>query len=138
MLERLFSDASPEVVRVLDAALEGREVTPEEAATLLRAEGSDLYALMQAADVARREDRGDDVTFVVNRNMNFTNVCYVGCSFCGFSRHKDDPDAYDHPMSVLVGKARDAVARGATEVRRRCASRAGSTPTRTTPTTARS
>jgi FO synthase len=116
MLERLFSDASPEVVRVLDAALEGREVTPEEAATLLRAEGSDLYALMQAADVARREDRGDDVTFVVNRNMNFTNVCYVGCSFCGFSRHKDDPDAYDHPMSVLVGKARDAVARGATEV----------------------
>ena len=116
MLERLFSDASPEVVRVLDAALEGREVTREEAATLLRAEGSDLYALMQAADVARREDRGDDVTFVVNRNMNFTNVCYVGCSFCGFSRHKDDPDAYDHPMSVLVGKARDAVARGATEV----------------------
>ena len=116
MLERLFSDASPEVVRVLDAALEGREVMREEAATLLRAEGSDLYALMQAADVARREDRGDDVTFVVNRNMNFTNVCYVGCSFCGFARHKDDPDAYDHPMSVLVGKARDAVARGATEV----------------------
>jgi FO synthase len=116
MLERLFSDASPEVVRVLDAALEGREVTREEAATLLRAEGSDLYALMQAGDVARREDRGDDVTFVVNRNMNFTNVCYVGCSFCGFSRHKDDPDAYDHPMSVLVDKARDAVARGATEV----------------------
>ena len=116
MLERLFSDASPEVVRVLDAALEGREVMREEAATLLRAEGSDLYALMQAADVARREDRGDDITFVVNRNMNFTNVCYVGCSFCGFSRHKDDPDAYDHPMSVLVDKARDAVARGATEV----------------------
>ena len=116
MLERLFSDSSPEVVGVLDAALEGREVTREEAATLLRAEGTDLYALMQAADVARREDCGDDVTFVVNRNMNFTNVCYVGCSFCGFSRHKDDPDAYDHPMSVLVGKARDAVARGATEL----------------------
>ena len=116
MLERLFSDASPEVVRVLDAALEGREVTRDQAATLLRAEGTDLYALMQAADVARREDRGDDVTFVVNRNMNFTNVCYVGCSFCGFSRHKDDPDAYDHPMRVLVEKARDAVARGATEV----------------------
>jgi FO synthase len=91
-------------------------VTREEAATLLRAEGTDLYALMQAADVARREDRGDDISFVVNRNMNFTNVCYVGCSFCGFSRHKDDSDAYDHPMSVLVGKARDAVARGATEV----------------------
>jgi 7,8-didemethyl-8-hydroxy-5-deazariboflavin synthase CofH subunit len=116
MLERLLSDASPEVVRILDAALEGREVTRDEAVTLLRAQGTDLYALMRAADVARREDRGDDVTFVVNRNINFTNVCYVGCSFCGFSRHKDDPDAYDHPMSVLVAKARDAVARGATEV----------------------
>jgi 7,8-didemethyl-8-hydroxy-5-deazariboflavin synthase CofH subunit len=116
MLERLLSDASPEVVRILDAALEGREMTRDQAATLLRAQGTDLYALMRAADVARREDRGDDVTFVVNRNINFTNVCYVGCSFCGFSRHKDDPDAYDHPMSVLVAKARDAVARGATEV----------------------
>ena len=67
-------------------------------------------------DMARRKDTGDDVTFVVNRNINFTNVCYVGCSFCGFSRHKDDPDAYDHPMETLVAKARDGVARGATEV----------------------
>ena len=62
------------------------------------------------------EDVGDDVTFVVCRNINFTNVCYVGCSFCGFSRHKDEADAYDHPMEVLLEKCRDAVARGATEV----------------------
>lgn len=47
--------------------------------------------------------------------MNFTNVCYVGCTYCGFARHKDDVDAYDHPMQVLVEKGRDAVARGATE-----------------------
>ena len=53
---------------------------------------------------------------MVCRNINFTNVCYVGCSFCGFSRHKDDADAYDHPMEVLLEKCRDAVARGATEV----------------------
>src|SRR5262249_16599692 len=59
---------------------------------------------------------GDDVSFVVNRNINFTNVCYVGCSFCGFSRHKDDADAYDHPMEVMLEKAKDAVARGATEL----------------------
>jgi len=52
----------------------------------------------------------------VCRNINFTNVCYVGCSFCGFARHKDEDEAYDHPMSVMVEKARDAIARGATEV----------------------
>jgi FO synthase len=116
MLERLYSDVDPGVARSLDAALDGRELGVAEAARLLRADGPDLAALLRAADVARRADNGDDVSYVVNRNMNFTNVCYVGCSFCGFSRHKDDADAYDHPMDVLLGKARDAVARGATEV----------------------
>jgi len=116
MLERLLSDVDPEVARSLDAALDGRELRTAEAARLLRAQGADLAALLRAADVARKADKGDDVSYVVNRNMNFTNVCYVGCSFCGFSRHKDDADAYDHPMEVMLGKARDAVARGATEV----------------------
>jgi len=114
-LERLFSGVSPDVASILDGALSGAELSPPQAARLLEAHGADLFALMRAADVARREDKGDDVTFVINRNMNFTNVCYVGCSFCGFSRHKDDADAYDHPMEVLIGKGRDAVARGATE-----------------------
>ena len=116
ILERLFSDVSPDVARILDAALDGRELGTADAAVLLRAEGADLYALMRAADVARREDSGDDVSFVVNRNINFTNVCYVGCSFCGFSRHKDDEDVFDHGMEILVEKARNAVERGATEV----------------------
>jgi len=115
-LERLFADVDPEVARILDRTLSGSELSPAEAARLLRAEGPDFQALTRAADVARREDVGDDVSYVVNRNMNFTNICYVGCSFCGFARHKDDPDAYDHPMDVLLSKARDAVARGATEV----------------------
>ncbi len=114
-LERLLSGVNPQVASILDAALSGRELSPPQAVRLLDAQGADLFALMRAADVARREDKGDDVTFVINRNMNFTNVCYVGCSFCGFSRHKDDADAYDHPMEVLIGKGRDAVARGATE-----------------------
>jgi FO synthase len=115
-LERLYADVSPAVARILDAALAGRELDTGEAQLLLEARGGDLHALMRAADLARRDDVGDDVSFVVNRNINFTNVCYVGCSFCGFSRHKDDADAYDHPMEVLVEKARDAVARGATEL----------------------
>ena len=90
ILERLFSDVSPEVVAgILDRrprwprALRGRR-----RACCSTPRGTDLHALMKAADVARRRGRGDDVSFVVCRNINFTNVCYVGCSFCGFSRHK--------------------------------------------------
>ena len=116
ILERLFSDVSPEVVRILDRALDGRELSTEDAVVLLDTRGTDLYALMKAADVARAEDRGDDVSFVICRNLNFTNVCYVGCSFCGFSRHREDVDAYDHSMETLLEKVRDAVSRGATEV----------------------
>ncbi len=116
MLERLLGGVSPEVGRILEAALEKRELHARDAAVLLSAEGADFFALLRAADVARRDDNGDDVSFVVNRNINFTNVCYVGCTFCGFSRHRDEADAYDHPLERLLEKARDAVARGATEI----------------------
>jgi len=116
MIERLLARTSPGVAQVLDRALEGRELTEPEAITLLGTQGADFYALLQTADAARALDKGDDVSFVICRNINFTNVCYVGCSFCGFSRHEDETDAYDHPMETLVAKARDAVARGATEV----------------------
>jgi FO synthase len=116
MLERLLSDVTPEVARMLDGALSGRELSRADALCLLRADGPDLHALLRTADVARRDDNGDDVSFVINRNINFTNVCYVGCSFCGFSRHADEPDAYDRTMEEILVKCRDAVARGASEV----------------------
>ena len=116
MLERLSAGVTREVAERIDAALDGRELCADDAAVLLRAEGADFLALVRAADLAREQDRGDDVSFVICRNINFTNVCYVGCSFCGFSRHRDDPDAYDHRMEVLLEKAGDAVSRGATEV----------------------
>jgi len=116
MLERLFSDVSHDVAATLDRALSGDEISTAAAEPLLRAQGPDLHALLRAGDVARREDKGDDVSYVVCRNLNFTNVCYVGCSFCGFARHADEAEAYDHPMEALIEKCRDAVARGATEV----------------------
>ena len=116
MLERMLAGVSPEVGRILEAALDKRELSELNASVLLSAEGADFFALLRAADLARSEDNGDDVSYVVVRNMNFTNVCYVGCSFCGFSRHRDEDDAYDHPLETLLEKARDAVARGATEL----------------------
>jgi FO synthase len=115
-LEQFFPKADAGMLRSLERALEGFEVPVADAERWLAATGDDLQLLLRAADVARSSDVGDDVSFVVCRNINFTNVCYVGCSFCGFARHKDEADAYDHPMQVMLEKARDAVARGATEL----------------------
>jgi len=116
MLDRLNADVSRRVALVLDGALAGRELDRRDAEELLCAKGADFHALLRAADLAREIDCGDQVSYVVCRNINFTNVCYVGCSFCGFARHKDDAEAFDHPMAVILEKCADAVARGATEV----------------------
>ena len=116
MLERLSKSVSSQIANILDAALSGKEMSTEDAVALLGTEGTDLHALLQAADIARKEDIGDDITYVVCRNINFTNVCYVGCSFCGFARHADEPEAYDRSDEELLAKCADAVSRGATEV----------------------
>ena len=117
MFRQLQDAVSTEIRGLLEGALDGRELSREEAEKLLVARGPDLHALLAAADLARRQDCGDDVSYVVCRNINFTNVCYVGCSFCGFARHKDDPvDAYDRSHSEILEKCQDAVDRGATEV----------------------
>ena len=72
--------------------------------------------MVKCADLARAEDVGDEVTYVVNRNLNFTNICFVGCQFCGFKRQRWESDAYDHSDATIVAKVADAVARGATEI----------------------
>ena len=115
-LALLFPTASPEILRSIERALEGRELGTREAERMLVAQGDDLQLILRAADVARRQDVGDDISFVVCRNINFTNVCYVGCSFCGFARHKHEEDAYDRTLEDVVGRAQEAVARGASEV----------------------
>ncbi len=116
MLERLLNRVDPKMARILDAALDGVELSLDDAVMLLRVQGADLQALLQAADFARAQDVGDDVSYVVCRNINFTNVCYVGCSFCGFARHSDEPDAFDRTQAELIAKCDLAVQRGATEV----------------------
>ncbi|MCH2186261.1 5-amino-6-(D-ribitylamino)uracil--L-tyrosine 4-hydroxyphenyl transferase CofH [Myxococcota bacterium] len=116
MFEPMMKTVDAEVARILEACLEGRELSEADAERLLVAEGGDLHALMWTADTVRREDVGDDVTYVVCRNVNFTNICYVGCSFCGFARHKHQSDAYDHDMTTVLDKCAEAIERGATEI----------------------
>ena len=72
--------------------------------------------MRQAADELRREVAGDEVTFVVNRNINVSNICVVGCAFCGFGQGKRSPDAYEHGEEEFVRRVREAVDFGATEI----------------------
>src|SRR5579862_5851977 len=115
-LDRVLRAASPKVTESLEKVLAGVDLGLEEGLTLANVEGDDLTALVRVADEIRRRVVGDRITYVVNRNLNFTNVCIVGCAFCGFSRGPDSPDAYFHSTEALVAKSVEAVACGATEV----------------------
>jgi 7,8-didemethyl-8-hydroxy-5-deazariboflavin synthase CofH subunit len=114
--ERALAGASPAVAGALEKSLAGSDLGFEEGMTLSTVEGDDLLALAKVADELRRRTIGDRITYVVNRNLNFTNICIVGCSFCGFSRGPDAQDAYFHSTDTLLAKSIEAVERGATEV----------------------
>ena len=101
---------------ILQDAMGGAELTFEQGLQLATAEGAALEALLAVADQLRRETVGDAITYVVNRNINFTNVCFVGCSFCGFGRGPGAADAYSLSFEEVVRRAREAWDRGATEV----------------------
>lgn len=117
MFEQFNDAVSNDVRSLLEGALRGEELSTGDAERLLTVQGLDFHALIAAADLARKQDCGDDVSYVVCRNINFTNICYVGCSFCGFARHKDDPiDAYDRSHEEILEKCQNAIERGATEV----------------------
>jgi FO synthase len=86
------------------------------ALALLSADGAGLDELARIADDLRRDTVGDDVTYVVNRNINFTNVCYVGCRFCAFAQRERDADAYRLSAEQVADRAEEAWRDGATEV----------------------
>ena len=111
-----LSQATPVTARALERALEGRELDFAAGLLLASVKGSDLLALVKVADEMRRRTVGEAITYVVNRNLNFTNICIVGCGFCGFSRGPKAKDAYFHSTETLLAKSRDAVKLGATEV----------------------
>jgi len=115
-LERLVSAIDPAVAQILDQALEGHDISAQEAVTLFETSGLELQALLMTADELRRRRVGDVVTYVVNRNINFTNVCIKRCGFCAFSRGYREEEGYFLPVGEIVRRAKEAWDVGATEV----------------------
>lgn len=105
-----------EVREILHAVTSGAELTFEQGLLLATAKDPALEVLVAVADQLRRQTVGDAITYVVNRNINFTNVCFVGCSFCGFGRGPGAADAYSLSFEEVVRRSREAWERGATEV----------------------
>ena len=114
--ERALSDVPIGVARILGNSLEGRDLAVPDMVRLLECQGPEFLALLQAADSLRRRSVGNQATYVVNRNINFTNVCAKKCSFCAFSRTYRSDEGYLLPVSEIVRRAREARQFGATEV----------------------
>ena len=119
-LQNLLDAASRSVSQILTKALFGNEISEIEGAVLFNCRDkekvTDRAAIFSVADILRQRSKGDYVTFVVNRNINFTNICYMGCRFCGFAKRKEDKGSEWLEPSQVVERARQAWDRGGTEV----------------------
>ena len=124
LLERLADPAAPAPASAVRAACaraaRGEGLDEAEITVLFSARGDDLAAVVRAADALRREVNGDEVTYVVNRNVNYTNVCYFRCRFCAFSKGKLSENLrgapYDLSLDEIARRCAEAWERGATEV----------------------
>lgn len=118
--KRYDGPTTPALHRILDKAAGGNELSVDEIVALFATRGAQAQAVVEAADALRRQVSGETVTYVVNRNINYTNICTHTCSFCAFSKtsskagFRDKP--YDLDLSEIADRAREAVAKGATEV----------------------
>src|SRR6188768_3953274 len=98
----LFDSVDRPIRQILQWSLEGKELSVGQALTLAGAQGMELHALCMVADRLRAEQAGDVVTYVVNRNINFTNVCVMSCGFCAFSRAHRSDEAYFLGIDEIV------------------------------------
>ena len=109
----LLDQVDSAVRTILDRALDGQEISWQEALRLCETTGPDFHAMVFAADELRRRQVGDVVTYVINRNINFTNVCVKHCGFCAFSRTFRSEQAYYLPMEEILRRVQEAVEAGA-------------------------
>ena len=115
-IDSLFRNADPEVSEILNNALSEKEITAKEGLTLYKTKGIDFHLVGLVADELRKRRVGNIVSYVVNRNINFTNVCIKQCGFCAFSRDFREEEGYFLPTEEIVRRAKEAHSLGATEV----------------------
>ena len=115
-LDSLLARIDPAVALVLGKALDGGELDYGDGLKLACARGHELEALVLAADQVRRDRVGEVITYIVNRNINFTNICFIGCRFCAFSRAPREKEAYFHSFEEIQRRSVEAWEFGAREV----------------------
>ena len=115
-IDSLFKNADPVVSDILNNALSEKEISAHDGSILLNAKGIDFHLTGLVANELRRRRVGDTVSYVVNRNINFTNVCIKQCGFCAFSRDFREEEGYFLPTEEIVRRAKEAHQLGATEV----------------------
>lgn len=115
-VENALAAVDPGIARILDCALSGAEISEQDAVLLFDADGAEIPAIVSAADYLREKTVGKITTYVVNRNINFTNVCVKACGFCAFSRGHLAEEGYFLPLEEIVRRGREARDLGATEV----------------------
>ena len=117
LLGNLLTEIKPTVSKALDTVLSGNDLSYLQIFNLLNVSNKDLIAVLLCADLLRRKVNGEKVTYVVNRNINFTNVCIKRCGFCAFSRDfRHEQQSYFLPVNEVVRRAKQAWDLGATEV----------------------
>jgi FO synthase len=118
--KRYHGPSTPSLQRILHRAATGNELSVDEIVALFATRGSYAQAVVEAANDLRKQARGETVTYVVNRNINYTNICTHHCSFCAFSKTSSKAGFRDKPYNLdleeIAQRAREAVAKGATEV----------------------
>ncbi len=115
-LDSLLKKTSSQISDTLDKALSNKEISPEDAVSLYDTDDFEFHLVGAVADELRRQKVGNTVTYVVNRNINFTNVCIKQCGFCAFSRDFREDEGYLLPVEEILRRAKEAYSLGASEV----------------------
>ena len=113
---QIFEDIRPEIKTILEKALESEEISTREALELLKVTGKEFNALQQVANQICLEKKENIVTFVINRNINFTNICFQGCKFCSFSVPATHEEAFQLSIEEIRERVIEAKNRGCSEV----------------------
>ena len=115
-MSQIYSQIKPEISAILKKALDSEEITPQEALELLKVTNKEFIALQTAADQLCYEKKENIVTFVINRNINFTNICHQGCKFCAYNVPETHKDAFLLSIEEIKKRVREAKERNCTEV----------------------